>query len=267
MRCRSERHIPAAATEAAQRRGLDYAHARVGDQLIQQRLLAPGLPRPHPQQQRERHALKPVQQEPEPAQRRGVRPLRVVDQQQSRAGASQIGGKPVEAVQHRERIAAPPAVWYRCAREHALGQPAGASQELASPLLAGREEDRLEELPHDAEGEVALELGRAGAQHLQILRGLSRRGEQTRLPDPRRPFDDRRGALTPSRRGAQARELLELALPLHERRLYHLPLERTFPGMGRKTPTPPSRVAPRRSAVVGASIRSRLRSAATRATG
>jgi hypothetical protein len=71
-------------------------------------------------------------------------------------------------------------------------------------------------------GKVTLELGSAGAQHLQILRDLSRRSEQARLPDPRRPFDDRRGALTPSRGGAQALELLELTLALHERRLYHL---------------------------------------------
>jgi hypothetical protein len=54
------------------------------------------------------------------------------------------------------------------------GEPASAGQELASSLLAGRKEDRLEELPYDANGKVMLELGSAGAQHLQILRGLSR---------------------------------------------------------------------------------------------
>jgi hypothetical protein len=40
-----------------------------------------------------------------------------------------------------------------------------AQMRPASPLLAGREEDRLEELPYDAKGKVTLELESAGAEH------------------------------------------------------------------------------------------------------
>jgi hypothetical protein len=89
-------------------------------------------------------------------------------------------------------------------------------------LLPSREEHRLEELPYHAKGEVALELRSARPQHLHILRGLSRRSQQARLADPRRPLDDCRGPLTPARRGTQALELLEFTLPLHQRRPHHL---------------------------------------------
>ena len=109
----------------------------------------------------------------EEAQRGDVGPVRVVDQQDQRSPGREVRGQPVEAVQHRGlRLG-------RRGPEHRLSERRGA----AEVELGG-----LEQLTHDPEREVALELAGASAEH-ETRRERARVGEQRGLADPRRPVD------------------------------------------------------------------------------
>ena len=79
-------------------------------------------------------------------------------------------------------------------------------------------EHGLEELAHDPEGEVALELGAAGAQEARraVLRREPRGGEHGRLADPRRSLDDHAAARSLARRRDRHLDALKLSLALEE---------------------------------------------------
>jgi hypothetical protein len=100
----------------------------------------------------------------EPAQRRLVGPMRVVDRQQQRRSVGEVDRQPVEAVQDREAL-----VLLEATRVVALkqrGDRAGRAGEQCDSLVrAGVGAAALEELPRDAEGEVAFEVGPAGPEH------------------------------------------------------------------------------------------------------
>jgi hypothetical protein len=81
-----------------------------------------------------------------------------------------------------------------------------------------RHQRRLEQLPDDAEGELALELGPARGQHGEALAlGLAAdRANQRRLADPRRPLDEQAAAGTASGRAEHLCGLPELRAPLEQ---------------------------------------------------
>src|SRR5262249_47072398 len=100
------------------------------------------------------------------AERRRVGPVRVVDDHQEGLPAGEVGAHPVEAVQDRERR-----IDDRRERSLQGGRPrepeqrgcnsGGCLQQLGTRGVGGLWERRLAELPYDAEGELALELGAA----------------------------------------------------------------------------------------------------------
>ena len=75
--------------------------------------------------------------------------------------------------------------------EHAGGEPRGPLQQVGALGGARLVEQRLEELAHHAEGEVALELRAARAQEARrpVLAGDPGGREDGRLADARRPLD------------------------------------------------------------------------------
>ena len=100
--------------------------------------------------------------------------------------------------------------------EDRLGRGGGALEGgLAHPRVG---EQGLEQLAHHPERKLALELGAAGAEHRDAVGGgePAHRGEQRRLPDPRRPLDQRHASARPADAGDQRVELGHLALALEQ---------------------------------------------------
>jgi hypothetical protein len=81
-------------------------------------------------------------------------------------------------------------------------------------------DQRVEQLPYTAVGEVALEVARAGAQHGHppVGRMLGGRAEQGRLPEPRRRLDEDGSPVARVHFVEHSAELRELALAFEKRR-------------------------------------------------
>ena len=149
--------------------------------------------------------------------------MRVVDDEAEGALGREIGAQPVEPVQNRERgIDASRGLLHALTArevEQARGETRSALQPVGSLGGRGLGEHRLEQLPHDAEGEVALELGSARAQDAHLLsRGGSAGGRQHgRLADARRPLDDQKAASAGARPREGRLDPGELLAPLEQR--------------------------------------------------
>jgi hypothetical protein len=163
----------------AERRRPHGLAQRVAGDLRDQRRVGPRLGGAQGRRHQHRRTLQPAHQVGHEAQRRPVAPLQVVEREQHGALLDQIQHRPVEAVQHGERALR------GAAGEHALGRRRGPRQHA---LALGH---RLEQLPHRAEGEVALELTAAGGQDRHPpCRALAQLAQQATLADPRRPLDE-----------------------------------------------------------------------------
>jgi hypothetical protein len=152
------------------------------------------LRRPHPDENEEREALEPMRQVAEPAKRRVVGPVEVVDDENGGPLVGDVRGEPVEAVKHgKGRLGvATGGLDEAGGVEERLGQCGGPLQKLGALRLRGRREQRLEELAHDAEGEVALELAAASREDAHpVSDPLARLHEQPRLADAGRTLDHR----------------------------------------------------------------------------
>ena len=153
----------------AQRRGVHHVGVGVGREGRQQvGLLDLGLG-PRGDEQRDPQLLQAGHEEGQEAQRGRVGPVGVVDAEHDGLARGQVRAQPVEAVQDSEgrvgRGGGRLAVLQRAREpEHAGGQPRGPLQQVDALGGARLVEQRLEELAHDAEGEVALELCAARAQ-------------------------------------------------------------------------------------------------------
>ena len=109
--------------------------------------------------------------------------MRIVDRDQQGSRRREIGRQPVQAVQHRER---PVRRRRDTAEEERAHSGGGAGNEgLALRGLRIRKAP-LEELPHDTEGELHLELGSACAQNAvaELLRAPACNLHQRRLSEP-----------------------------------------------------------------------------------
>ena len=147
-----------------------------------------------------RGAVEPPREVGEEAQRRAVGPVQVVDREQDGMLRREVEREPVERVQRGERGGAL-LVGGRRGLEQRGGRGGGAGE------LPARGDPRLEELAHDAVGELALELPGAGLDDLQRrLRALAQAREQARLADPRRALDQDEPAAA---RGRARDELVE----------------------------------------------------------
>src|SRR5581483_4302308 len=94
----------------------------------------------------------------------------------------------------------------------------GRAREELRPQVGGRgREQGLEQLPHDAEGEVALVLAAPGREHAHApARPPPRLLEEAGLPDPGGALDHREPPLAGARALEQRRERRHLVLPLEQ---------------------------------------------------
>jgi len=152
-----------------------------------------------------------------------VRPVRIVDDHAERAVCGEVRAQPVEAVEDRERgvDARKGRTVRRCAWEpEQTGCHAGSVlHQIDTFELRCLDERGLEQLPHHAEGEIDLHLGRARPQdaHSALCRCSARRGEQRRLADPGRPFDHHEPAAPRASVGQRRLDPRQLIVPLEER--------------------------------------------------
>jgi hypothetical protein len=173
---------------APKRLGADRGGLRVGDQLCDKcGIAALSLGRPGSHNHEERHSLEPSGQVQERPQRGGIGPVQVVDRKQGRLVKGHVGHEPVETVEDREG-----ALCGRLLRAGELGGPeerlyerGRPREELGAELRRDRREQRLEQLPDDPVGKLALEFAPAGREHSHPRRAgdRARLGEQASLAD------------------------------------------------------------------------------------
>jgi hypothetical protein len=213
----------AAGGERCQREDLGRrVHRQHGEQLALTTRSRLGGPRR--QQHGGAQLLHSGQQEGEEAQRSTVHPLRVVDHQRHRPLGRQVREQPVEPVEHREgrvrsgqRGLAGRAVRPRQA-EQRCRDPGWALQERGTLAVRRLRQERLDQLPHHAERELALQLGTARPQHPEALglRHLARGPEHHGLAHAGGPLDDERAASTLARPPQAPPDPLELPLALEQ---------------------------------------------------
>jgi EmrB/QacA subfamily drug resistance transporter len=165
--------------------------------------------------------------------RRQIAPVQVVDGQEERPVRRDVRGQPVEAVQGRQRRVGVRLLGQPGGIEEGLRQAGGPAEKRRSLVRRQRGEEGLEESPHDAEGERALELGAPRAEHLHpglLAKGLGPPHEGG-LADAGRPFDGPEPAAV--RCGADARlEAGQLAVALEKLALHQIRLPGPVPHDG-----------------------------------
>ena len=241
--------------DSRQRSELEHTGGRIGGHDRQQLGISGCLAGSDRHDERHVKFFEPRQQERQVTEGRGVCPMRVVDEEAKRLDGGQVRAEPVKAVEDRERgIEAQRGrtVCGWCARKpQQTGRDAGgAVQEIGALVLRCVNQRRLEELTHDPEGEVALEFGSPRTEHAHsaLCRCGSRRREQSRLADPRRPFKDDEGAAPGASLGQRGLDPRQLLAPFEElpggRGLFHVPLSlRPWAGKDRGVATVRTRLA------------------------
>ena len=202
---RADRRRPERARAQRQRR-------RVVRDLGEQRGVRPGLAAAQRRGDEQRGAVEPAGEVGEEAQGGAVAPVQVVDGEQERALGGEVEREPVEAVQDGELGALLP-VGLRSAGEHGRRGRRGAGEHGVG---AGGHR-RLEELAHDAPGELALELAGARGQHAQLVaRAGAEVGQQAGLADPRGALDQGEPAAAAARLGDQVLQRGGLTVALEQ---------------------------------------------------
>ena len=170
------------------------------------------LDRSRRREQRHRKSLDPAREIDEPPQRSGIAPVQVVRDQEHRLVRGDRGEEPVEPEGDGRgvRFALVRVPEYRLRRLRRAGEPA------PSLIRAGGTHDRLEDLAHEPEAQVALELATTSAQDAK-RRDVGRGGvEQRRLPDADGPLDNHDPAVASARVVEELTDLGQLRLPLDE---------------------------------------------------
>jgi hypothetical protein len=175
----------------AERGRPDHEHGRVGDQLGQEPGLDGLLGRAQAQHHQQREPFEPAAEEGQPPQARCVRPVQVVDHERRRAPCGKIGREPVEAVHDRERNVASSLACQLLVAEEPFREAGRAGQHLVALPGWQRCQQRLEELAHDAVGELLLEVGATREQHLEVVtrREAARLGDEPCLTHSGAPLD------------------------------------------------------------------------------
>jgi hypothetical protein len=173
--------------------------------------VGPGLRGSVGHEQQDRQLTETAGKVVQEAQRRGVGPVCVVDGQQQRSALGQIRRQPVEPMRRGKG-----ALRRRCrdARrtQHPRGQPGGPVEQRRPNLGRCPAQRRLEQLSHDAVGEIALEIISPRAQRLHpgVERESPHRTEERGLADAGWPFEHDHLAgsrASPLDRGGRAFEL------------------------------------------------------------
>ncbi len=180
----------------------DRRRRGVGQQLGQEPGIASLLGRPRRDRDEKRQPLEPAGEVAEPAERGAVGPVEVVDREHRRLLVRDVRREPVEAVQRRERrvdlVARPLDEARRL--EQRRRERRRAREELLAPRGRRGRDQRLEELPHDAEREVALELAAPRGEDAHPAGGRSADGgEEPRLADPGGALDHHEVAVAAAR--------------------------------------------------------------------
>ncbi len=203
----------------AQRARPDGARRRRAQHRSDELLVDARLVRPQREADLRVHTLQPREHIGERAQRRRVGPVQVVDREEQRLLPGQPGEQPVQPVQHGEAGGARRRVERRPRRrrvrlEHRRGQRGGAGEEL-------RREHRLQQLPDDAERQLALELAGPRDEHARAVGPRGRGGdlEQTGLADPGGAFDHQQRDAVPH----TPPQLRKLPLPSDQHRAINTP--------------------------------------------
>jgi hypothetical protein len=174
-----------------------------------------GLVRAGGDRDQHRQLVQPREQEAQIVERRRVGPVQVVDREQERPALGERRGQAVEAVEHGEAV---PGAGGGAVARHAERTACGAGQIVAFGC-GQRGQRRLEQLAHEREREVALQLGRTGGQDVQPrpFRDLPRGSEQARLAQSRRRLDHDQPASSRRRLGDGRLKLAQLPLTLQQR--------------------------------------------------
>ena len=125
-------------------------------------------------------------------------------------------------MEHRERRLglARARVGERARVEERLGERGRAREQLGAHARRRGREQRLEQLPDDAEGELALELAAARGEHAHVVaERCARLGQQARLADAGAALDHDQRAVAGARPLGEREDRRELAVALEERPL------------------------------------------------
>ena len=146
----------------------------------------------------------------------------VVDREQHRLLQSEVGRKPVEAVENREECFAAGFVWHR-------GELRGVEERFREACRVGEQiraegggrggEQRLEELANDSVRKLALELAGAPNQHPHARRlgDQARRPEKAGLADTRASLDRHQPTVAAACSFDQLLQRGKLSLPFQKR--------------------------------------------------
>ena len=171
---------------------MQRGHPRLVLQRVEQRALGNGLGRTGGEDRYQRESLHAMGEERDVAQRRRVAPVGVVEQDQKRRALGEIRGQPVEAVEQRPlRVGALGHARLAREAEQRGGEARCPVEDAFARAPRHPREWRLEELPHDAECEIALEVEASCAQHGERAVGF-RPGffQKPSLADPGQPLDE-----------------------------------------------------------------------------
>ena len=160
-------------------------------------------------------AFQPALEVRDETQRRLVTPMQVVDQQQQRSVGGDVRRDPEQAVENAEGdvglgVAVIGRLEHPCRRLRGAGHP--------PRTVGGIDQEGIEQLPHDAERQFALEVAPTGGKHAETgaLRRFTSRGEQSALPDPGRSLDQCQARPALERALNQILENTELAVALEQ---------------------------------------------------
>jgi hypothetical protein len=148
-----------------QRSETDHIGGGIGRQPREQLSICAHFVRAGRDYERDVQLFEPSEQERQVPHGRGVCPVRIVDHQEERARRGEVRAQPVEAVEDRKRgvdARRGLTIRRRSAREpEQVGRHTGSGlQQIGTLELRCLDQRRLEQLPHDPEGEVRLHLRR-----------------------------------------------------------------------------------------------------------
>ena len=164
--------------------GTDHDRGRIGHELGHERGRRRLFRRARPEQHQEGQSLEPPCEVGEPAQRRLVGPVQIVDHEERRLAEGEVRGQPVEPVEHCvRRLPSTLCGGRRGWREERSAEFGRAREQLRSHIFSRRGQRSFEDLPHDSERELTLELAGTGSQHCTAgrARTFSRLPEQPGL--------------------------------------------------------------------------------------
>ncbi len=144
-----------------------------------------------------RHGFDAIGEVGDEPQRRRVSPLEVVDREHQRRHRGKVDGQPVETVKCGLGLEAYARRLRRGQFHQRTGESCRAREQLVPLVFGDRLDKRLVELPGNAERELGFELAaaRSGDGKTSLSGELDCRGDEARLADAGRPFDqgDRAG--------------------------------------------------------------------------